>query len=123
MNESTSDNTRLMFRQKKVDMVFRVYYNEETKKCLYKSSEPTVDVANPHIVVSYATYESIDVCGNFKIVGDSVSRVVVTERHKKLVPTKNGKFKTTKNNLLFVVDNTYTETADSWDYYRYDQRN
>jgi hypothetical protein len=114
------DNTRPLFRRSIPNIVFRVYFNEETKKCLYKSSEPTIDSSNPHIVVYYLTYESIDVCDNFKIVGDTVSRVVVTERHKKLVATPTGKFKTTKNNLLFVVNDTYNGTTDSWDYYRYD---
>lgn len=121
MKGSTLDNTRPLFRRAKPDIVFRVYFNEETMKCLYKSSEPTLDPSNPHIVVNYATYESIDICDNFKVVGDSVSRVVVTERHKKLVPAISGKFKTTKNNLLFVVTDTYNGTTDSWDYYRYDQ--
>jgi len=121
MKESILDNTRPLFRRAKPDIVFRVYFNEETKKCLYKSSEPTLDSSNPHIVVNYATYESIDICDNFKIVDDSVSRVVVTERHKKLVLANAGRFKTTKNNLLFIVDDAYNGTTDSWDYYRYDQ--
>ena len=122
MSESTLNNIRPLFRQAKPNIVFRVYFNEETKKCLYKSSEPSVDSSNPHIVVNYSTYESIDVCENFKVIGDSVSRMVVTERHKKLVPITDGKFKTTKNNLLFVVDDNYNGITDSWDYYRYDYR-
>lgn len=121
MSESTLNNPRPLFRRKAATIVFRVYYNDETKKCLYKSSEPAVDSSNPHIEVSYATYESIDVCDNFKVIGDSISRIMINERHKKLVPTLNGKFKTTKNNLLFIVDDAYNSAIDTWDYYTYDK--
>ena len=120
MNESTLADTRPAFRRQKPKLVFRVYYDISTKRCLFKSCEPEVNADYPHIEVDYATYESIGVCDNYQVIENNISKIKITTSHKKLIPTANGKFATTKNNMIFVVDKNFPGEKDYWDYIRYD---
>lgn len=93
---------------------YRIYYNPQTKFCVSKSlgSNGTKD---PYVVVDKELYDSIDSCSKYKVTNGQIEMPSSrNSTYKKLHLSPTGKFKTTKNNLIFVTDCDID--VDRWDF-------
>ena len=118
MNNSTLENNdRPVFRRERTAITFRVYYDTTTGRCTHKTlGEDTTD--QPYILVDHKTYNEIDICDKFKVADGKLERTVRPVENKRLSRVTVGRFKTVKNNMMFIVDNNFVGETDSWDYYR-----
>ena len=112
-NALLTNNIREAFGRKTVSLVYNVYYNPATFACTEKSTALSSGNTN-FITVDRDTYQSIDVCSNFKIVNGQVRRIVSKIKWKKIALTEGGKFAAIKNNMIFVTNST--TDIDQWDY-------
>jgi predicted RNA-binding protein len=120
MNNSTSQKpARTLFRKEKPTLVFKIFFNPETGRCLHKTTgDAMADL--PYIEVDHATYTQVDVCNNFKVVNGQLEKIKLITVNKKLTKSASGIFKTTKNNMIFIVGPDYTGPTDTWDYSKYE---
>lgn len=72
----------------------------------------------PHIVVDHAVYSSMDVCANYKVVNGQIEKTNRSVIYKKLIKNSTGIYRTTKNNMIFIMDSETTDPYDTWDYYK-----
>lgn len=121
-NFISADNNRPAFRRGKTAMSYRVFYDADSGRCTHKTCD-NVDENLPYILVDSETYNEIDFCDKFKVSDGKLERTKAVVQHKRLSQLKNqtGRFRTIKNNMLFVVDNNFAGNTDSWDYYKDDQ--
>lgn len=96
-------------------LVFRVFYDPTTSKCINKSDGSAISEL-PYIEVDYATYSSIDVCSNFTVTSGRLERVKRPSKYKRIQLTDQGQFKTLKHNMIFVVGDNYNGAIDTWDF-------
>lgn len=115
MSNSTS-NRRATFSVAPPEFIFRVFYDPESKKCISKN-DSNDESSLPFIEVDYATYISIDICDNFTVLSGKIVKNKRRSKYKKIEKIANGKFKTIKNNMIFVVSDNYNGTIDTWNYY------
>jgi hypothetical protein len=94
---------------------FRVYYDPVTKICTEKSSAETATGSN-FIVVDKAVYDTIEFCSKYVVKDGQLEKTKREISNLKLIKKQTGKFRTIKNNMLFVVDDTYTGAVDIWEY-------
>lgn len=115
MNNSTS-NSRPTFSNTTPEFVFKIFYDPETKECISKTDGSEISEL-PFIVVDHAIYNSVDMCNNFKVADGELVRNKRRSKYKKIEKMVNGKFKTIKNNMIFIVDDNYIDAIDTWNYY------
>lgn len=118
MNPSTS-TPRQFFRKEKPQLTFKVFFDPESGRCLHKTTGENIRDL-PFIVVDHAMYSSMDVCVNYRVVNGKIEKVNRGIIYKKLIKSATGIFRTTKNNMIFVVTNETTEPVDYWNYYKND---
>lgn len=93
---------------------YRVYYNAETGKCLFKTTN-IEKTEHPFVIINADTYKIIENCSNFRVQNGILIRTTHSERFKRISKVSLGRFKTTKNNMIFLVgDDTLTD-IDFWD--------
>lgn len=100
------------------NIIYRVHYNAETQICTHKTILES-DTSDNYIVVNKEFYNSIDFCGNYQIIDKKLEKCLIKfqANNKKLIQTEGGAFKTTKNNMIFIIDNyLYLNESDSWGY-------
>lgn len=112
-------DTRPLFRKLIPSIIFKVYYDSKSMRCIFKTTEPTVQTDYPYVEVEYVTYESIDICKSFKVINGIVNRIPVTIQHKKLIQSDKGTIQTIKNNMLFVVQDDFVGEIEKWEYFHY----
>lgn len=95
-------------------VVLRVYYNAKTKRCLFKTNK-LENSEHPFITVNVETYNSIDMCNNFQVVDGIISRIRSLSRFKRIEINPEGRFKTTKNNMIFIVTDNNNYNVDCWE--------
>ena len=98
--------------------VYRVHYDLDTQICTHKTNLES-DISDNYIIVDKEIYNSIDFCGNYRVLDKKLEKLVIKfqVQNKKLIQTDSGVFKTTKNNMIFVIDDhPYLSESDSWGY-------
>lgn len=115
MSNSTS-NRRATFSIAPPEFIFRIFYDLDSNKCISKTDSGE-DTVLPFIEVDYETYISIDICDNFTVVSGKIVKNKRRSKYKKIEKMVNGKFKTIKNNMIFVVNDNYNGAIDTWNYY------
>lgn len=95
---------------------YRFYYDQATGVGILKNTGEAVP-GTPYIVVDEATYKSIDFCSKYKVVDGKLVGKVIKQIARRLRKQNGGKFKTIKNNMLFIVNNNYTGPTEDWDYF------
>lgn len=120
MNDFISVDNRPAFRRNRPVMVYRVYYDTDTGRCTHKTCD-TAEGKLPFIQVDPKTYNEVDICDKFKVANGKLERMHTPVQHKRLSLVTRGRFRTVKNNMLFVVADTFVGDTDSWDYYKDDQ--
>lgn len=118
MNPSSS-KTRQFFRKEKPQLTFKVFFDPDSGRCLHKTTGENIRDL-PYIVVDRDTYSSMDVCVNYRVVNGKIEKVSRGIVYKKLVKTSNGSFRTTKNNMIFIVSGETAGPVDTWNYYKND---
>lgn len=118
MNPSTT-TPRPLFRKEKPQLTFKVFFDPDSGRCLHKTTGENVRDL-PYIVIDYATYSSMDVCINYQVVNGKIEKVSRGIVYKKLTKSATGLFRTTKNNMIFIVDNETSGPVDRWNYYKND---
>lgn len=113
----SEDIERPVFKRPAVQTVeYRFYYDPTTKVGVLKNAGEAV-VGLAYIVVDEATYRGIEFCSKYKVVDGALVGKTVRHTAKKLEKNANGRFRTTKNNMLFLVDSDYPGNIDCWDFY------
>lgn len=107
--------SRPSFERRSPILEFRVYYDPVTNICTEKSSAAEA-TGTDFVVVTKEVYDSIEFCGKYIVKDGLLERVKQKISNLKLIKKPTGKFRTIKNNLLFVVDATYTGPVDIWEY-------
>jgi hypothetical protein len=119
-NSTLENNARPTFRRERTAITFRVYYDAASGRCTHKTLEQeTTD--QPYILVDHKTYNEIDICDKFKVADGKLERTVKPVQNKRLSQVTVGRFKTVKNNMMFIVGNDFVGETDSWDYYKDEQ--
>ena len=108
---------RPFIRKEKPQLVFKIFFDPESGRCLHKTTGDNVGIL-PYIVVDHATYSSMDVCTNYKVVNGQIEKTNRSVVYKKLIKSEMGIFKTTKNNMIFIVDSETAGPTDTWNYYK-----
>jgi hypothetical protein len=106
---------RPCFKRQTPVFEFRVYYDPVTKVCMGKSSTAFANDTN-FLSVSKELYDSIEFCYKYRVVDGTIEKVKQKISNLKLIKKSTGNFYTIKNNMLFVVDDTYTGPVDIWEY-------
>lgn len=117
-----SDSTltpRPIFRKEKPNLVFKVFFDPDTGRCLHKTTGENIRDL-PFIVVDHAEYSKIDACVNYRVYNGKLERINRGVIYKKLTKNAAGSFKTTKNNMIFIVTGDSTGPTDTWDFYKND---
>lgn len=96
------------------NLKYRVYYNNETGKCITKTTE-ILNIPHPFILVNLETYKIIDNCDRFVVNNGVITRTKFIERVKKLRKRESGRYITTKNNMIFLVTDESSTDIDKWD--------
>ena len=92
---------------------YRFYYDAKTGVGVLKNTGESVPNLS-YIVVDETTYRGIEFCSKYKVVNGVLVGKTVRHTAKKLEKTINGRFTTTKNNMLFLTNGS--EETDCWDY-------
>ena len=91
--------------------IYRIYYDPTTNECTRTSTE-LYDA--PHITVDKDTYNNF-IATQYNIVnGAIVKKEFIFKHTHSLIKDTNGIHKTIKNRSMFLVDDTYTGTTDTW---------
>ena len=121
MNNYFETNIRASIKYVPDESVYRVHYDLDTQICTHKTNSES-DISDNYIVVDKEFYNSIDFCGNYRVVDKKLEKLVIEfqVQNKKLSNSKTNfylRFKTTKNNMIFVIDDhPYLNESDSWGY-------
>jgi len=118
MSPSTS-NPRSFFRTAKPELTFKVFFDPDSGRCLHKTTGENIRDL-PFIVVDYATYSDMDTCVNYKVSNGKLEKIDRGVIYKKLVKSPGGIYKTTKNNMIFIVTSETSGPTDTWNFYKYD---
>lgn len=118
MSNYFDTNIRASFKHVPNNIIYRVHYDAETQICTHKTILES-DMSDNYITVNSAEYNAIDFCGNYQIIDKKLEKCLIKSRakNKKLIQTEDGAFKTTKNNMIFLIDDhLYLNKSDSWGY-------
>lgn len=118
MSNYFDTNIRAGFKHVPNNIIYRVHYDAETQICTHKTSLES-DTSDNYITVDGAAYNAIDFCSNYHVVNKKLEKLVIKcqVQTKKLIQTEGGAFKTTKNNMIFIInDHLYLNESDSWGY-------
>lgn len=110
---------RPFFRKEKPELTFKVFFDPDSGRCLHKTTGENIRDL-PFIVVDLATYSDMDVCVNYRVVNGKIEKVNRSVIYKKLIKSKTGVFKTTKNNMIFIVTGDTLGPVDTWNFYKHD---
>lgn len=109
-----SERPVFKFVQKSIE--YRVYFDPITKICTSKSLG-NIDDKLPSLVVDKELYESIDFCSKYRVIeGNTILPIKLNVRYKKLELNPAGKFKSTKNNIIFAAPEGTLTPVDVWDF-------
>lgn len=114
MRDSTLNSPRPVFRKEKPTLVFKIFFDPDSGRCCHKTTGLDVDNL-PYIVVDYKTYSDIDVCSNYIVKNGQIEKVKQGVTYKKLSKVDNGSFRTTKSNMIFIVNYETDKPTDTWD--------
>ena len=117
MSNSTLENNRPTFRRDRPVLAYKVYYDATSGRCTHKTVGEDSST-HPYVLVDHTTYNEIDICDKFKVSDGKLERMVQAVLNKRLSRVTSGRFRTVKNNMMFVVDNNFVGETDSWDYYK-----
>lgn len=118
MNHSTS-NPRQFFRKEKPQLTFKIFFDPDSGRCLHKTTGENIRDL-PFIVVDQNTYTEMDTCVNYQVVNGKIEKTVRGIIYKKLIKSATGIFKTTKNNMIFIVTGDHSGPVDTWNFYKHD---
>jgi hypothetical protein len=114
-NSVSHEQTRPVFRKQKSEMVFKIFYNPNTGRCSHKTTGEDIEDL-PYIIVDYKTYNDIEICNKYRVINGQLEQIKTGTIYKKLSKSDTGKFKTIKNNMIFVVDDNFRGEIDNWSY-------
>lgn len=115
--KTSTINPRPLLKKDKPNLVFKVFFDPDSKRCLHKTTGDNVGDL-PFVIVDHSTYTNIDSCDNYQVVNGQIEKSLRSINYKKLMKTDHGNFTTTKNNMIFVVTDRETDKVDHWDYYK-----
>lgn len=117
MNNSTSTTERPAFKKEKPTLVFKIFFDPESGRCSHKTTGENIGNF-PFLVVDYQTYSEITVCSNYVVNKGQLEKVKPEATYKKLSKISGGNYRTTKNNMIFIVTKDFTGPVDTWDFRR-----
>lgn len=100
---------------------YRVYYNEETNECLFKT---IYKPEGKFVLVSRAEYDAIQFCPDYSV--DQTGKLLKKKfdfSPRKMLLLSNSGFRTLKHNNIFVAPaNADSSEVDFWKTRRLDER-
>lgn len=113
----SNDTDRPIFKRPAPQVIeYRFYYDSKTGAGILKNTGESVPNC-AYIVIDETTYKSIDFCSKYKVVDGALTGRTSKQTARHLIKSATGQFKTTKNNMVFLVDDQYTNSIDRWDYF------
>ena len=120
MNNYFNTNLRPTLTHIPKPIEYKVFYNKDTLICTYKTvdqidASDNYTIVDSYIIVDSETYNLIDFCSNYQVVNGELEKIIITtQKNKKISQQETGNFLTTKNNMIFIVDELYLGEIDRW---------
>lgn len=115
-NSTLSETEKPLFRKAKPNLVFKIFFDPDTRRCLHKTTGDNVRDL-PFIEVDYATYSKVEVCSMYRVNNGQLEKDSLNILYKKLSKVDDGIYRTTKNNMIFIVNSdTADNYTDCWDF-------
>ena len=95
-----------------VEYEYRVYYNPDTMRVISKTIE---DEPGTYLIVAKEEYFGIFLPGSYKIKNGAIVKIPLDMIPDNMLQLNSeGKYRTIKDNNLFLVDDSYSEPVDIW---------